>query len=122
VPFVPFKSNSGSTGSAAWERMWHYYSAHREDFLAHYHKRSNVESTFSAVKRLLGPGVRSKLLRAQLNEVLLKCLCFNLTVLVHSINESGIEPKFWMPHGTTPPRDPDVGTEFLLDTVDAEAS
>ncbi len=97
VPFVPFKSNSSSTGSAAWERMWHYYSLNRDDFLARYHKRSNVESTFSAVKRLFGGSVRSKLLPAQLNEVLLKCLCYNLSVLVHSIYELGIDPKFWMP-------------------------
>jgi transposase len=97
VPYVPFKSNSGSTGSAAWERMWHYFSLNKEDFLAHYHKRSNVESTFSSVKRKFGGSVRSKLLPAQLNEVLLKCLCHNLSMLVHSIHEMGIEPKFWMP-------------------------
>jgi transposase len=97
VPYVPFKSNSGSTGSAAWERMWHYFSLNRDDFLAHYHRRSNVESTFSAMKRKFGGSVRSKLLDAQLNEVLLKCLCFNLSVLVHAIHELDIEPKFWMP-------------------------
>ena len=97
VPYVPFKSNSGSTGSAAWERMWHYFSLNKDDFLAHYHKRSNVETTFSSVKRKFGPAVRSKLLDAQLNEVLLKCLCHNLSMLVHSIHEMGIEPKFWMP-------------------------
>lgn len=94
--FVPFKSNSSSTGSAAWERLWHLYSLNREDFLRHYHQRSNVESTFSAVKRKFGGAVRSKLPAAQLNEVLLKCLCHNLSVLVHSIHELGIEPKFWM--------------------------
>ena len=97
APYVPFKVNSGSTGSAAWERMWHYFSLNKEDFLAHYHKRSNVESTFSSVKRKFGGSVRSKLLDAQLNEVLLKCLCHNLSMLVHSIHELGIEPKFWMP-------------------------
>jgi transposase len=95
--FVPFKSNSGGTGSAAWERLWHLYSLNREDFLAHYHRRSNVESTFSAIKRKFGENVRSKLPAAQFNEVLLKCLCHNLTVLVHSIHELGIEPKFWQP-------------------------
>jgi transposase len=93
--FVPFKSNSGSTGSAAWERLWHLYSLNRETFLSHYHRRSNVESTFSAVKRKFGGSVRSKLPAAQLNEVLLKCLCHNLSVLVHSIHELGIEPRFW---------------------------
>ncbi len=66
-------------------------------FLSHYHRRSNVESTFSAIKRKFGAGVRSKLPAAQFNEVLLKCLCFNLSMLVHSIHELGIEPKFWMP-------------------------
>jgi transposase len=94
--FVPFKTNSGSTGSAAWERMFHLYSLNRETFLRHYHARSNVESTFSALKRKFGGSVRSKLPAAQLNEVLLKCLCHNLSVLVHSIHELGIEPKFWM--------------------------
>lgn len=100
VPFVPFKSNSGSAGSAAWERMRRYFSLYQDDFLAHYHKRSNVESTFSAVKRKFGGAVRSKLTDAQFNEVLLKCLCHNLTMLVHAIHEMGIEPKFWMPQTT----------------------
>jgi transposase len=97
VPYVPFKVNSGSTGSAAWERMWHYFSFNRDDFFMRYHKRSNVESTFSAVKRKFGDGVRSKLPDAQFNEVLLKCLCHNLSMLTHAIHEFGIEPKFWMP-------------------------
>jgi transposase len=102
VPYVPFKSNSKGTGSAAWQRLWHVYSLNREDFLAHYHQRSNVESTFSAVKRKFGGSLRSKLPAAQYNEGLLKCLCFNLTVLVHSIHELGIDPKFWMPRTEQP--------------------
>jgi transposase len=100
VPYVPFKSNSGSTGSEAWKRMWHLYSLERDTFLRRYHRRSNVESTFSSVKRLFGGSVRSKLLPAQINEVLLKCLCHNLATLVHSIHELGIDPKFWMPRTT----------------------
>jgi transposase len=95
VPYVPFKINSGSAGSAAWERMYHLFSLNRPEFLAHYHKRSNVESTFSAIKRKFGPGVRSKTQAAQFNEVLLKCLCHNLSMLVHAIHELGIEPRFW---------------------------
>jgi transposase len=99
-PFVPFKSNSGPGGSPAWERLWHHFSANREDFLTRYHRRSNVEATFSAVKRKFGGAVRSKLPAAQFNEVLLKCLCHNLTCLVHAIHELGIEPKFWLPKET----------------------
>jgi len=95
VPYIPLKTNSGPSGSAAWERLYHLYALHREDFLKHYHQRSNVESVFSAIKRKFGGAVRSKLLPAQLNEVLLKCLCHNLSMLVHSIHELGIDPVFW---------------------------
>lgn len=97
TPFVPFKLNSTGKGSPAWERMFHYYSLNKEDFLAHYHKRSNVESTFGAMKAKFGAALRSKTPIAQTNEVLLKCLCFNLSTLVHSIYELGVEPKFWLP-------------------------
>ena len=77
--------------------MYHLYEANSQDFFEHYHRRSNVEATFSAMKRKFAPGIRSKLLAAQFNEVLLKCLCFNLSMLVHSIHECRIDPKFWNP-------------------------
>ena len=97
VPYIPFKSNSGSAGSEAWERMYHYFALNRETFLSHYHRRSNVESTFSAMKRKFGASLRSKTHAAQLNEVLLKCLCFNLSMIVHAIHELDIQPRFWLP-------------------------
>lgn len=102
IPFIPFKENSGSEGSEAWARMWHHFSANKADFLAHYHRRSNVETAFSSIKRKFGGAVRSKLPAAQLNEVLLKCLCHNLSCLVHAIHELGVEPKFWLPASVTP--------------------
>jgi hypothetical protein len=37
-----------------------------------YHKRSNVEATFSAIRRVFGDSVPSKTRVAQINEVLLK--------------------------------------------------
>ncbi len=94
VPYVPFKLNSEGNGPAAWRRMWHLFSFQRETFLSHYHQRSNVETTFSAVKRLFGGAVRAKLPVAQKNEVLLKCLVYNVTCLVHGIYELGIQPAF----------------------------
>jgi transposase len=94
VPFVPFKSNSRSEGSAAWRRMWAHFLMRQEDFLAKYHRRSNVESTFSAIKRKFGGAVRSKRFTAQVNEILCKILCHNLSVLVHAMHELGIEPTF----------------------------
>jgi transposase len=94
VPYVPFKSNSKGAGPAAWRRMWGLFMYKRDEFLTHYHARSNVESTFSAVKRKFGASVRSKNPTAQANEVLCKALCFNLSMLVHAIHELGIEPEF----------------------------
>lgn len=94
VPFVPFKSNSIDKGSPAWRRMWAHFTLREDDFLRHYHKRSNVEATFSAIKRKFGGAVRSKRYTAQVNEILCKILCHNLTVLVHAMFEIGIEPSF----------------------------
>jgi hypothetical protein len=86
--------------------MWHLYSFKKEEFLTHYHQRSNVESTFSALKRKFGPSVRSRLFTAQCNEVYLKCLAYNLTVLVHSIFELGIDASFWRSPPPPPPPPP----------------
>ncbi len=98
TPYIPFKSNSSPTGNTeTWQRLFLHFSLHRGEFLARYHQRSNVESTFSSVKRKFGGAVRSKLPGAQENEVLLKCLCHNLSMLVHAIHELGVEPKFWLP-------------------------
>ena len=73
------------------------FSLHREDFLKHYHRRSNAETAFSAIKRLFGSAVRAKGDVAQYNETYLKCLAYNLTCVVHATYELGIEPQFWMP-------------------------
>jgi transposase len=96
VPYVPFKSNSrGTGGSDAWRRLWHTFEARNDEFLAHYHKRSNVETTFSMIKRKFGASVRAKTTAAQINEVLIKFLCHNLACVVQAIHEVGIEPRFW---------------------------
>lgn len=67
----------------------------REVFMLHYHKRSNVETTFSMIKAKFGERLRSKTAVAQTNEVLCKVLCHNLCCVIQSIYELGIEPKFW---------------------------
>ena len=60
-----------------------------------YHKRSNVETTFSMIKAKFGDGLRSKTVTAQKNEVLCKVLAHNLCCVIQSIYELGIEPTFW---------------------------
>jgi hypothetical protein len=63
--------------------------------MQHYHRRSNVESTFSMIKRLFGDAVRSRTDVAMVNEVLCKLLCHNLCCLIHAQCELGIESVFW---------------------------
>ncbi len=60
TPHIPFKSNTTGKGSEQWTKMWAFYQFKREEFMSHYHKRSNVESTFSMIKRKFGASVRSK--------------------------------------------------------------
>jgi transposase len=95
TPFIAFKSNATGGAGGLWEKAFHFYSLHREDFLARYHQRSNVESTFSMVKAKFRDHVRSKTDAAMRNEVYLKLLCHNICCLIQSQCELGIEPAFW---------------------------
>lgn len=95
VPYVPFKVNTTGEGPELWRRLHHYYIFNRDTSLQHYHKRNNVETTFSMIKGRFGDALRSKTHTAQVNEALCKVLCHNLCVLVGSIYELGIEPTFW---------------------------
>ena len=101
IPYIPFKTNSKAGGvstygakSALWDRMFYFYNLHREEFLTHYHKRSNVETTFHMIKSKFGQRLRSKTLTAQINEALCKVLCHNLCVVIQSVHELGIEATF----------------------------
>ena len=67
---------------------------HREDFDAHYHLRSNVESSNSGVKRLLGPITQSIHPTARVNEVLAKAIAYNITRVIHASYTNGIMPFF----------------------------
>jgi len=100
TPFIPFKSNSlpvprnGKNPDALWEKAYHFYQLHHAAFLDFYHKRSNVETTFSMIKAKFGGAVRSKSTTAQINEVLVKILCHNIVVLIQSMFELNIIPAF----------------------------
>lgn len=94
--FVPFKVNSSAgEPDSLWGKMYHYYSFRREEFLKHYHLRSNAESTFSMIKAKFRDHVRSRTDVAMKNEVLYKFLCHNVCVVHQSHVELGIEPEFW---------------------------
>lgn len=55
LPFIPFKVNTAvPKKNSIWSEMYHYFMYNREEFLAHYHKRSNVETAFSMIKAKFG--------------------------------------------------------------------
>ena len=93
--FIAFKSNTSGAVGGLFEKAFHFFQFNREEYMAKYHKRSNVESTFSAVKRKFGDSVVSKTDTAMVNEVLCKFLLQNLTCLIQEQETLGIAPVFW---------------------------
>ena len=101
-PLIPFKSDSvpfnpkgKGPGAELWRRMYFFWMYRRDEFLAHYHRRSNVETTFSMIKAKFGSRIRSKTAVAQVNELLCKILCHNLCCLVQAFYELKVESEFW---------------------------
>jgi transposase len=95
TPYIAFKSIHTGRTEGLWQRMYHFYQFHRVDFLSHYHKRSNVESTFSMIKAKFRDHVRSKTDVAMVNEVLCKIICHNICCLIQESHELGIDTAFW---------------------------
>lgn len=93
--FIAFKVNHTGAVGGMFEKAFHFFQFHQEEYMGRYHKRSNVESTFSAIKRKFGDSVASKTDVAMVNEVLCKILCHNLTCLIQEQETLGIMPIFW---------------------------
>jgi transposase len=91
--FIAFRSGTTGACGGMFGKAFHFFNLHREEFLQSYHKRSNVESTFSMMKAKFGDSVRSKTDVAMKNEVLCKILCHNICCLISAMYELGIEPK-----------------------------
>ena len=96
TPYIPFRSNSVATANKKrlWKKMFHYFQLNQDEFMEHYHKRSNVETTFHMIKSKFGETLKSKKYTAQKNELLCKIIAHNIVVLIHEIHELGIEADF----------------------------
>lgn len=94
-PYVAFKTHHTGRAGGLFAKAFHFFNFRRDDFLRHYHKRSNAESTFSMVKAKFGDAVRSKTDVAMKNEALCKFLCHNICCLISAFYELGIEATFW---------------------------
>lgn len=96
TPYIPFKKNTNgrAKGCPSWRRAWLYFLNHQQEFLDHYHQRSNVESAFSAIKRKFGHALYSRTDEGQDNEILFKCLCHNICILINAIYKFNIRTEF----------------------------
>ena len=96
MPYIPFKKNTTGKGSARWRRLYREFILNEDEWTEHYHKRSNVETTFSMVKAKFDGSVRAKSDNGQINEILLKFLCHNICVLNTEMHEiaylEGLQP------------------------------
>jgi transposase len=103
--FIAFKANATGKVGGAFERAYHYFQFNQEEYTQHYHKRSNVESTFSAVKRKFGDSVRSTNDAAMVNEVYCKFIAHNLCCLIMEQETLGIVPVLWKDDGAETARE-----------------
>jgi transposase len=96
TPFIPFKKNvTGKRGGCSvWKKMYHYFMYKHDEFLSHYHKRSNSETVFHMIKTKFQDDIKSKKETAQINELLVKVLCHNICVVIQEINELGVKAEF----------------------------
>lgn len=115
TPYIAFKKHHTARIGGLWAKMFHYFHLNRNEFLSHYHKRSNVESTFSMIKAKFRDHVRSKSDVAMVNEVLAKIVCHNICVLIQETYELGISATFWQEEVAEPQAEP-----ALVGALDAE--
>jgi hypothetical protein len=92
------KHTTGKIGGS-FAKAFHYFCLHRDEYLKHYHLRSNAESTVAMVKRKFGDAVKAKNEVAQRNEVYAKFVAHNICVLIQEMYVQGIEPTFSKPTG-----------------------
>ena len=96
---VPFPTGTRESSpdrrpDGPWERAYHYFHLHREEFLRRYHRRSISETGFSMIKGRFGGFVRTRTLAAQFNEVLTKVLAHNICCLITAMYEWDLDLSF----------------------------
>lgn len=93
-PLIMPKKNSvrASKGYPAWLRMMHVYEDNPARFHKEYHLRSNVETVFSMMKTTLLDGISGKTETSQKNELLIRVICHNISVIIDAIFRFGLDP------------------------------
>jgi len=95
-PWIKLKSNTTAKaeGSTNWRKMVLAFKTTPDIANEKYHKRSNVESTFSAKKRKFGSSVRGRLLTSQKMEESFSWVGYNMSLIPRARYEFGVHPSF----------------------------
>ncbi len=93
IAYIPFKKGTGQNarGCMVWSKMKKYFDEHHNEFMEHYHKRSNAETVFSMIKRKFGSYLYSRSEIGQVNELFCRILAHNICVLIQEFFELGIK-------------------------------
>lgn len=96
IALIPFKSNANPSEKSPeiWIKAYDYFKNYPDQFNYFYHKRSNVETTFSMIKTKFGEFLRCKDFESQTNELLMKLICHNICCLVAEIFERKVNIDF----------------------------
>ncbi len=95
IPYIPFRKRTKETDEQdLWGRMYNEFKKNQNEWYRHYHIRSNVETTFSMIKRRFGEILLSKNYVSQRNELMMKFICHNIACLIQEIFERKIEIDF----------------------------
>lgn len=77
-----------------WADMIAFFTMHRREFDAIYHRRSVIEGVNSSIKRRFGETLRSRTATSRKNELLCKLVAYNLTVLVQHLHFLHVEDEW----------------------------
>ncbi len=97
TPFIAPKKNTNVPRrgpKSSWGKMLLMWKYNKTYFAEHYHRRSNVESTFGAMKRKFGDFCRCKKPESQENEILCKIVCYNAAVLSEALLSADLNVPF----------------------------
>jgi transposase len=96
IPFIAFKDNTNPSENSPkiWIQTFECFKNNREEFMMYYHKRSNVETTFSMIKLRFGEFLKCRNFVAQRNELVMKLICHNICCLVEEMFERNIKVNF----------------------------
>jgi transposase len=93
-PYILFKKNSRASGCKAWNKAFRTLITQSDDWLSNYHKRSNVELTFGAIKSKFGETLRGKNYTSLANELLCRIIAYNITVLIEMAIKDSVDITF----------------------------